>query len=221
MYAVLTPIFCFIAFLFLLLVSISVPIVKTIYLFSLSTTTTSSLQIDFGVWGYCIPSVRYGFAGIYKTTSAYCSPAHLGWTFDEKVASYLGAVKTLENTISTATTLPFVLHPVAAALSFLTFIVSLFLLRAKPANPQRITSIITFVLGSLAVAVTTIAFLVDVIVVGILKGKVRDDTDGLVLLNYGNAVWLTLVAAIALWLAIIGACCGVFQRRRKSKTNTY
>jgi hypothetical protein len=73
----LIPLVCFVPFLFLLLVSISVPTVKTIYLISIYTTGTPSLRINFGVWGYCIPS------------EAYCSPAHLGWTFDGKVASYL------------------------------------------------------------------------------------------------------------------------------------
>src|SRR5258705_10004704 len=105
MFTVLTPIFSFIAFLFLLLVSVSVPTIKSIYLFYLTTASNPPLRINFGVWGYCIPTTRYGsvtyscwslimlilfrVAGIFRSTSAYCSPTRLGWTFDGKVASYL------------------------------------------------------------------------------------------------------------------------------------
>jgi len=216
MYAVLVPICCFIAFLFLLLVSVSVPAIKTIYLFYLTTPSSRiPVRINFGVWGYCIPAIRY-FAGV---TSAYCSPAHLGWTFDGRVASYLSVAKTVESTITAATTAALVLHPIATALTFVTWIVSLVLLCAKGDKLQRIASIITLIFCLLSVALTTIVFLVDIIVTSILRDKLRDATDGLVSVTYGNAIWLTLVAAIALWFAIIGACCGIFQRRKQRKSN--
>jgi hypothetical protein len=80
---------------------------------------------------------------------------------------------------------------------------------------QRITSFIMLFSGGLAAALTIIAFIIDVSVVGILENKVKDNTGGAVLLSYGNAViqvvsfqlyqslkisrlfqvWLTLVAA--------------------------
>jgi hypothetical protein len=119
----------------------------------------------------------------------------------------------------------------ATGLTFLTFVLSLLLLCAKQGTPQRIGSIVVLICCILAVTLTTIAFLVDIIVTSILRNKVSDATDGLVFVNYGNAVykmfppiylkllnfiyqiWLTLVATIALWFAIAGACCGVFRQR--------
>jgi hypothetical protein len=221
MYAGLVAVCCFIAFWFLLLVSISVPTVKSIYLFYLTTVSSSiPLRINFGVWGYCIPAVQYHIVGVSRVTTAYCSPPHLGWTFDSKVANYLSVSRTLENAITTATTIALVLNPIATGLTFLTFVLSLLLLCAKQGTPQRIGSIVVLICCILAVTLTTIAFLVDIIVTSILRNKVSDATDGLVFVNYGNAIWLTLVATIALWFAIAGACCGVF-RQRKPNTNTY
>jgi hypothetical protein len=64
MLSIITPLLLFIAFLLLLLVSVSVPIIKTIYLFNLILSFSSSLlnsSVDasakFGAWGYCYSGV--------------------------------------------------------------------------------------------------------------------------------------------------------------------
>jgi hypothetical protein len=69
-----------------------------------------------------------------------------------------------------------------------TFVLSLLLLWAKHDKPQRIGSLVVLICCILAVTLTTIAFLVDIIVASVLRSKVRDATDGLVFVNYGNAV---------------------------------
>lgn len=64
MFAAVTPVFLFIAFLLLLLVTLSVPIIKSIFLFRVTAHVGSSLldsgangNVTFGVWGYCVSSI--------------------------------------------------------------------------------------------------------------------------------------------------------------------
>lgn len=109
-FAGITPFFVFVAFLLLLLVSISAPIIKSLYLFQLAADlpgrNNPPVVVNFGVWGYCIPSIRvacvicdnhrvisqpsYIFdrltAGVTRTIDEYCSPIRLGYTFDGTVA---------------------------------------------------------------------------------------------------------------------------------------
>lgn len=106
-----------------------------------------------------------------------------------------------------------VLHPVACALTFLALILSLFMLR-RTAGTTRGASLLTLLASLLAALVTTAVFLIDVIFVAIVRQRVRKESDGDVTLTWGNAVWMALGATIALWLAILGATCGLFQIRR-------
>jgi hypothetical protein len=85
-------------------------------------------------------------------------------------------------------------------------------------------------IGSLAAFLTTVVFLIDVILVAVIRKRVRKATDGDVDLMWGNAVrntlfleynrncgdkpalffqvWMMLGAAVASWASIMGACCG-------------
>ena len=106
-----------------------------------------------------------------------------------------------------------VLHPIACGLTFLALVLSLFMLR-RTAGTTRGASLFTLLASLLAALLTTTAFLIDVILVAIVRHRVRKETDGDVSLTWGNAVWMALGATIALWLAILGATCGLFQIRR-------
>jgi len=225
--AALTPVLVFLAFLLLLLVSLSVPIIKSIYLFRLSANVSSSLfrsgvsgSVKFGVWGYCVSAINVAVVGIDRTTNGQCSKTHLGYTFDSTVADALHADE-LENLISRTTTAALVLHPIAAGLAFLTLLISLFILRRGSNGTSRIPSLITLGVGSLATFLTTVVFLIDVIVVAVVRKRVHNATDGDLNLVWGNAVWMTLGATVALWLAMIGACCGVFACGQRRKRTTY
>jgi ABC-type sugar transport system substrate-binding protein len=57
--------------------------------------------------------------------------------------------------------------------------------------------------------------------VAVIRKRVRNATDGDIDLVWGNAVWMTLGAAVASWAAMMGACCGVLAvgKRRKSTTS--
>ncbi|KAF9264791.1 hypothetical protein L218DRAFT_979476 [Marasmius fiardii PR-910] len=210
-FLLLTPALLFIAFLLLLLISLSVPIIKTIYLFRLATSATSDLlrssafgAINFGVWGYCTSTLSVSVLGF--NASAQCSDRHLGYAFDATVARVL---QNFTDIITKATTAALVLHPIACGLTFLTLFVSLFMLRRGSNGTSRFPSLLTLGIGILTALLTTIVFLIDVIFVAVVRGRVNDRTDGEVTLGYGNAVWMALGAALATWLAIMGACGGI------------
>ncbi|KAE9399300.1 hypothetical protein BT96DRAFT_965690 [Gymnopus androsaceus JB14] len=173
---IITPSLLFVAFLLLLLVTLSVPIIKTIYLFNLSANVSTVLEsasgsVKFGVFGYCTSGIDVGGIISDSVTPAECSKAHLGYTFDSTVASALHLNSNeLVNIISKTTTAALVLHPIACALTFVTFL------------------------------------------------HVKNDTDGDITLNWGNAVWMALGATIALWLAMLGACGGVCAWGSRNRT---
>ncbi|KAF8078042.1 pali-domain-containing protein [Lyophyllum atratum] len=163
MFAAITPVLLFIAFILLLLVTLSAPIIKSIFLFRLTANAGSTASTNFGVWGYCISSIDVSI-------------------------SYHGT-----------TTAALVLHPIAAGLTFLAFLISLFILRRGSNGTSRLPSFCTLGVGLLAAVLTT----------SVVRHRVRDASDGDLQLNWGNAVWMTLGATIALWLAMVGACAGV------------
>jgi len=221
---IITPSLLFVAFLLLLLVTLSVPIIKTIYLFNLSANVSTVLEsasgsVKFGVFGYCTSGIDVGGIISDSVTPAECSKAHLGYTFDSTVASALHLDSNeLVNIISKTTTAALVLHPIACALTFVTFLVSLFMLRRGTNGTARLPSLLTLGFGMLATLLTTIVFLIDVILVAVVRKHVKNDTDGDITLNWGNAVWMALGATIALWLAMLGACGGVCAWGSRNRT---
>jgi len=222
MLASITPLLCFVAFLLLFLVSLSVPIIKTIYLFSLSANASSSLfdasangSVRFGVWGYCISSTDVSVFGISHGTAGHCSKAKLGYNLDSTVSTVLH-VNGLENVISRTLTAALVLHPIACALTFLALLASLFIFRRSTGRVSRIASLLTVCTGLLAALFTTIVFLIDVIFVAIVRHRINNATDGELNLNWGAAVWMTLGATIALWVALVGAFAGLFGLPRNT-----
>ncbi|KAK0210653.1 hypothetical protein DFS33DRAFT_1270640 [Desarmillaria ectypa] len=89
-----------------------------------------------------------------------------------------------------------VLHSIARGLAFLTFLSSLFIIYR---GTGRLPSLCILGIGLVATILTTIAFLIDVIVVAIIRHRVNDKTDGQLQLTWGNAVWMVLGATVALW----------------------
>ncbi|KAF5391373.1 hypothetical protein D9757_002008 [Collybiopsis confluens] len=214
--AIITPALSFVAFVLLLFATLSVPIIKSIFLFTLAANISSQLEsasatVRFGVWGYCTSSVDV--AGLFSDniTPAKCSPVHLGYTFDATIAHFLQVPLNLDSNelvrvVSKTTTAALVLHPIACALTFLTMLISLFMFRRGSNRPARLPSLLTLIIGTLAALLTTIVFLIDVILVAVIRDHVKEDTDGDVSLNWGNAVWIALGATIALWLAMVATC---------------
>jgi len=220
-FGLLTPVFLFLAFLLLLLVTLSVPIIKTIFLFRLTTDASSGLldssasaSVTFGVWGYCTSGIDVSIVGIDHDTAAKCSKAHLGYTFDSTVANALH-VSGFENLISKTLTGVLALHPVVVALTFVTLLISLFMLRRGTNGTSRLPSLFALIIGLVTAILTTVVFLIDVVLVAVVRKHVHNETHGVLTLTWGNAVWMTLVAAILLWIANVGACAGVCGGNRR------
>jgi uncharacterized membrane protein len=110
-----------------------------------------------------------------------------------KVLTICRGQEKLRNEISEGSTAALVLHPIACGLTFLAFVFALLLIRRGyyGERASRPASFISLGTALLAAFLTTIAFLIDAIVVGVVKSEVRKDTDGVVTLNWGNAVFFS------------------------------
>ncbi|KAJ7285948.1 pali-domain-containing protein [Mycena rebaudengoi] len=219
----LTPLLLFVAFLLLLLISLSVPIIKTIFLFRLTAKASSSLlhssaeaYVNFGAFGYCTSGLDATILGIDRNTAGECTRAHAGYTFDDTVAKALH-VSGFENLISKGLTAVLVMHPIVASLTFVTFLMSLFMLRRGSNGTSRFPSLLTLGIGIFTAFLTTIVFLIDVILVAVVRKRVNNDTDGVITLNWGNAVWMALAATVLLWISMVGSCIGLCGGNKRHK----
>ncbi|KAI4527501.1 hypothetical protein K525DRAFT_217120 [Schizophyllum commune Loenen D] len=195
----ISPLLTFPAFILLLLVSLSTPIIKSIHLFSVTSELSTNVfgadvgvsgYANFGVWGYCTSNIE------------------------------ISGVSDLQDTISKVTTAALVLHPIACGLTFLAFLVSVLMVCRGRDGPARLPSICSLLWGIFAAVLTTAVFLIDIIFVAIVRNKVRDKSDDQVDLHFDAAIWMVLAAAVALWISLIGGCCGVCAcggRGRKEK----
>lgn len=238
MFARVTPFLLFAAFLLLLLVTLSAPIIDVIYLFRLGVDTSSlpgsdaTARVHFGVFGYCIARVQGSVIGVEVNRDARCSKPRLGYTMDSTVARVLRA-DDISDLVSRGLTAAFVLNPIATGLTFIAFLMSLLMLRrsvaygrhgstVKTTSVSRIASFLTFGLGLLAALAATAAFVINIVIVAIVRNRLRVSSDGLNF-YWGNGIWMTLGAVVALWIAVIGAmwgvCCG--GRSRKTANGVY
>ncbi len=76
---------------------------------------------------------------------------------------------------------------------------------------MTISSVIAFL-------VTLVAWIIDMILWGIVRDRIRDQG---VAAQYGNANWLTLGALAALVLSFCLGICGTFGNYRKRRAATY
>jgi len=226
MLAFITIFLLFAAFLLLLLVSLSVPIIHPIYLFKLALdishdNDSADGSILFGLWGYCFTNVRASIASLHDSQSgSTCTPRHLGYTLPSSILDFLNINSShTSNIISKAITAALVIHPIAAGLTFLALLFAIFI----PCRGivSRTFSGITMFISLIAALLSTIVFIIDIVFVALTRNRIRDATNGDISLSWGNAVWMTLGAAVALWAATVGACCGICacggRRRERAK----
>ncbi|KAI0748263.1 pali-domain-containing protein [Daedaleopsis nitida] len=226
----IASLFFLVSFLLLLLVSLSTPIIKSIYLFQLSAQASSSLfnsqasaAVRFGVWGYCSSGTDVQVLGSDHTTAGQCSKPHLGYTFDQNVAQALH-VDDLTDAISATLSAALVLHLVDCILTFIAFVSSLFVRKWRPAAfTYRVNSysrpwlLATLIVAFIAAILTTVAFIVDLVFSSIVQNKISDEARGILHVSRGNAVSMTIAAAVLLWVAIVLSFMDIFVGRRQSR----
>jgi len=232
--ALLAVLATFLATLLLLLVSLSVPIIKSIGLFGLAISYESGSLIDtsvdavlqFGVWGYCHSTIQFSLLGTGQPTETSCSTPEIGYQLDPATA-YALQLDDLTDIVSNGLTAALVLHPVACVVTFGSFVVTLFALfrRRRHLKTYGIerdcrshsTAITTYAIVLPATLLTTAAFIIDAALVAIARNKLQDalDDSRSVQLTWDSAVWMTLVAALALWFALLALICSWGSRLRQ------
>lgn len=180
--------FCFAAMVLLVFASVSVPVWNDVYFLN---ANINGREIRFGVWG---------FTGSKK---------QLGYSFDPIDLGFQS------NSLNTAAlhnlTFVMVLHPVGAGLAALATLFGL-----CGASYHRLGTIFMSLTAAIATLVTLIAWVVDMVLWGIVRERIRRDGPPGSTAQYGNATWLTLGALVAL---MIGFCastlgsCGRYSRR--------
>jgi len=203
------------AFLLSLLVGLSLPIIKSIYLLEFYSTRTGQVatsvatELRFGVWGVCATSVLD--EPTLLTNDGDCFGPQLGYTVPEDIIAVTGISADIVDDVLQVLLVILVLHPVAAGLSFVTLISSLFLASHK-------LSILALVLSIITAIVTSVVFAVDLALVIVAKSKVTDIDSLDFAIQWGNAPWMSLVAAVLTWLAVIALsakACFCFGVRRQ------
>lgn len=76
----------------------------------------------------------------------------------------------------------------ACGLTFLALLMSLFMAKRSQTGASRLASFFTLGSSILAALVTTIVFFIDIGLVASVRHKVKNDTDGDLTMNWGNAV---------------------------------
>lgn len=131
----------------------------------------------------------------------------MGYKIPESVLQVTG-YQSLADAVLKVVTAFLVLHAVVAGLSFIGAITSLFL-------ESRAMHIISLIFTIINTFLSSIVFAADLAVNIIAKNRVPGLTQGGLVVQWGNGVWLALVGVILSWLGIVllsipvCSCCGL------------
>jgi hypothetical protein len=103
-----------------------------------------------------------------------------------------------------------ILHPIAAGLSGLAVLFGL-----CGVGYHRSGTVLMSLSALLAFLVTLVIWVIDMVLWGIARSRIRDAAGSDGAAQYGNANWLTLGALVALALAFCTGVCGSFGRYRR------
>ncbi|KAF8487591.1 pali-domain-containing protein [Gautieria morchelliformis] len=163
--------------------------------------------LDVNVRGHITHFGVFGFTGSARSVGYRINSAVLGLPNT-----------TLEKLINDAIhglTFALILHPLAAGLSALAVLFGL----CGAAYSRAGTILMTFA-ATLATIITLIAWIIDMVLWSAFRSRIRAEVQavGSPSAQYGNAIWLTLVALLALLLASCAGAlgsCGRFSRKEK------
>ncbi|KAH8930169.1 pali-domain-containing protein [Atractiella rhizophila] len=197
----------------LVVVSLSVPIIKSVFFLKANLTVTiqqfsTGGDITLGTWGLCI--------------AGSCSKAKLGYDLDADSLLNIGglakdALGGIPNSLIKGLTYALVIHPVAAAFGGIASILGLLSLIREFSG-----TCFTTCFASFAASFAWLAFIFDIITFSIAKSRINSSDTGdstTVNAQLGNAIWLTLTAAILLSLSGCFFGCGRCCIRQRSNRN--
>jgi hypothetical protein len=116
----------------------------------------------------------------------------------------------LENTIHEGLTAALVLNPVACGVVFLTFLIALWFAFRQ----TRLSAFIGLGWAVIASLLTTIAFIIDLAAMAIIKHNVEKVSSDFHV-TYGSTTWLALVAMILTWIGTVFFCVNGIRGRRE------
>jgi len=207
------------AFILALLVGISLPIVKSVYILRVydiltgQPVTSIATELRFGVWGFCASSALD--PPTLFTNNGECFGPQLGYDIPASISALVGISSSETNAVLKALLIVLILHLVAAVLSLFTLVASLFLASHTVTIIALLFSVITALLNS-------VVFAIDIAIVIVVKDELPLFDNGLAV-GWGNAPWMTLVAVILTWTAVVVLsaracyCCGVRPHEEESK----
>jgi len=190
----------FTAFLLSLLVGLSLPIIKPIYLLKFYSTRTGQVptsvatELRFGVWGVCATGALD--PPTLFTNDGECFGPQLGYEVPEDILALTDISPDIVNDVLQVLLVVLILHPIAAGLSFITLISSLFL-------ASHSLSILSLVLAIITALVSSVVSAIDLALVIVAKSKVTTVEPLQFAIQWGNAPWMGLAAVILTWLAVI------------------
>jgi len=170
----------------LIFCSISVPVWNKV---SFLDATYNSKSISFGAWGYTGSSKTLGYS----------------WT------QALGNISNtrLSQSIFNNLTYVLILHPIGAGLSALAVVFGI-----CGAGYSRIGTILMSLCAALALLVTLVAWIIDLVMFGIARDEIRSHGGSA---QYGIANWFAIAAWVSLCIGFCAGICGSLGRYRERR----
>lgn len=188
----------------LIVVSVTAPVVNDLSILKVDFAGRSSVdRITYGTFGYCI---------INSNGKDDCTSSHIGYDATAALAQVTQvSFSKADRDSAKVLTRVLILHPIAAGLTFLAFLLCL--------GTSILGSFVASLFSFLAFVATLIAMACDFAAFGIIKHAVNSRGPNNIEARWGPAVWCILVAAvltlIATVLVFVTCCAG---RVKKSRT---
>jgi large-conductance mechanosensitive channel len=179
----------------LIVVSITAPVVNHVALLKVRSQGDG---VNFGTFGYCL--LRSG-------QSDRCTSSHIGYDPTDALSGASGMSEISSNTAK-AMTYVMVLHPIAAGLCFIAFLLAI--------GAGIFGSLMSTLVSVAAFIATIIALACDFAGFSIIRRRVNRDTNATA--SWSVGIWLVLAAAILCLIgtvAVFITCCS--GRRKKSR----
>lgn len=178
----------------LIVSSISAPVINHI---SFLNVNSAGSETTFGAFGFC-RNVNADNSGCSSSTIKYAVSGANGalntWPYDnDNINNLTGAL---------------ILHPIAAGVAFLAFLVAL--------CSDRLGYLFSSFLAFIAFLIALVAMVIDFALFAILRNRVNDNTNATA--SFGNAIWITLAAVIVLLLSSFIVCFGCCSSRRSKRS---